>query len=83
MADLPALSGRQFRRLLEADGWRFMRYSQHGALLTKTVGGESKNVVVKNTSRDLPNGTLAALLSQRQTGLGRDGLRRLIERHGL
>ena len=83
MADLPALSGRQFRRLLEADGWKFVRYSQHGALLTKRVGGESKNVVVKNTSRDLPNGTLAAILSQRQTGLGRDGLLRLIERHGL
>ena len=60
-----------------------MRYSQRGALLAKRVGGESKNVVVKNTSRDLPNGTLSALLSQRQTGLGRDGLLRLIERHGL
>ena len=83
MADLPALSGRQFVRLLEADGWRFVRYSRHGALLTKRVGGESKNVVVKDTSRDIPNGTLARILGQRQTGLGRDGLLRLIERHGL
>jgi hypothetical protein len=31
----------------------------------------------------LPDGTLSAILSEKQTGIGKDGLRRLIERYGV
>ena len=83
MPDLPILTGRQLYRLLRADGWELRRNSNHGMFLTKRFGNRTRTTIIKNTGRDIPNGTLAAILSQRQTGLGRDGLLRLIERRGL
>ena len=83
MPDLPTLTGRQLYRLLIADGWEVRRRSNHGLFLTKQFENRTRTTVIKNTGRDVPNGTLSAILSQRQTGLGRDGLIRLIERHGL
>ena len=38
-----------------------------------------RSTVVPNKSSDLPNGTLAAILGGRQTGLGRNGLQALID----
>ena len=83
MADIPTLTGRELYRLLIADGWEFQRHTRHGDFLTKTVGVKNRTTLVKNNGRDIPKGTLAEILSQRQTGLGRDGLIRLIERRGL
>ena len=83
MPDLPTLTGRQLYRLLIADGWEVRRRSNHGLFLTKRFENRTRTTIVKNTGRDIPNGTLSAILSQRQTGLGRGGLLRLIERHGL
>lgn len=37
----------------------------------------------QSPSDDLPAGTLGAILSVKQTGLGKDGLQRLIDRYGL
>ena len=83
MADIPTLKGRELYRLLIADGWEFQRHTRHGDFLTKRIGGKNRTTLVKNTGGDIPKGTLARILGQRQTGLGRDGLLRLIERHGL
>ena len=83
MADLPTLTGRELYRLLTADGWEVSRRAQHGVFLIKRFGDRARTTTVKDTGRDIPNKTLAAILGQKQTGLGRDGLLRLIERRGL
>ena len=83
MPDIPTLTGRQLYRLLRADGWELRRRSNHGMFLIKRFGDRTRTTIVKDSGRDIPSGTLSAILSQRQTGLGRDGLLRLIERHGL
>ena len=83
MADIPTLKGRELYRLLIADGWKFQRHTRHGDFLTKKFEDKNRTTLVKNDGRDIPNGTLAAILGQKQTGLGRDGLLRLIERRGL
>ena len=82
MQDLPTLTGRELYRILLADGWQPIRRSNHGEFLIKRFGDRTRTTVIKNTGQDIPRGTLAAILSPRQTGLGRDGLLRLIERHG-
>ena len=51
--------------------------------MIKRFGDRARTTTVKDTGRDIPNKTLAAILGQKQTGLGRDGLLRLIERRGL
>ena len=83
MADIPTLKGRELYRLLIADGWKFHRRVQHGVFLIKRFGDRTRTTTVKDTGRDIPSKTLAAILGQKQTGLGRDGLLRLIERRGL
>ena len=83
MADIPTLKGRELYRLLIADGWEFQRHTRHGDFLTKKFGDKNRTTLVKNDGRDIPTGTLSKILGQKQTGLGRDGLLRLIERHGL
>ena len=83
MPDLPTLKGRQLYRLLVADGWQPIRRSNHGEFLIKRSGDRTRITVVKNTGHDIPQGTLAAILGPRQTGLGREGLLLLIETHGL
>ncbi len=80
MAEIPALTGRQLISLLKSDGWEEQRRANHGVFLVKLVDGRRRTTVVKDTSRDIPRGTLAAILSSRQTGLGRAGLLRLMER---
>jgi hypothetical protein len=39
--------------------------------------------VIPDKRGPLPAGTLAAILGPRQSGLGRDGLLAMIQRHGL
>lgn len=82
---LPAMSGEQLIRLLEADGWeRRHKSSTHGVVLTKrSDDGHTRRTVVPPKSRPLASGTLSAILSERQSGIGRDGLLALIEQHGL
>ncbi len=82
MPDLPTLSGRELYRILLADGWEPVRRANHGELLIKRYGDQNRRTIVRNTGQDIPRGTLAAILGPRQTGLGRDGLLELIERHG-
>ena len=80
MPDIPALTGRQLIEILMKDGWSVKRRANHGLFLTKQFGEAVRVTVVKDTTASIPSGTLSAILSLRQTGLGRDGLARLLER---
>ncbi len=85
MKDLPAITGFQLIRLLELDGWQRGRGGRHGQALYKFVEREGRTLVtvVPRTRASLPKGTLAGILSVKQTRLGRDGLGALIRKHGL
>ena len=80
MPDVPALTGRQLIGVLLQDGWSVKRRANHGMFLSKRFGDTVRVTVVKDTAATIPAGTLAAILGPRQTGLGRDGLARLLER---
>jgi len=81
--ELPSISGRELIRLLEQDGWENKRYANHGKSLAKYFprANRIKVTVVPYSTRDLPQGTLSAILSTKQTGLLRRGLLRLIEHY--
>ena len=79
---LPAISGANLMRLLEADGWTRDRAGRHGIVHSKLFGSVRRITVVPNSTRPLPPGTLQAILGSKQTGLGRKGLSRLIKQHG-
>ena len=83
MADIPALRGRQLLRLLLADGWQVVREAPHGKWLKKKFRNGTRFTTVKDDRAVIPDGTLNQILSLKQTGLGKRGLRRLIDKHGL
>jgi ABC-type nitrate/sulfonate/bicarbonate transport system ATPase subunit len=62
------------------DGWSVKRRANHGLFLTRRFGETVRVTVVKDTTASIPTGTLSAILGPRQTGLGRSGLARLLER---
>ncbi len=68
-------------RLLEGDGWTRGRRVNHGVFCHKQFPGENRPrfTVIPDKSEPLPNGTLGAILSVKQTGLGRAGLQDLID----
>lgn len=82
MGSLPAISGVELMKLLEQDGWVKQRSCNHGFALYKEFPTRKRVTVVPNKRKALPTGTLRAILSQKQTGLGRAGLERLIKRYG-
>lgn len=83
-ADLPAITGSQLIKLLQKDGWKPGRKAKHGRCLTKRMPSRRTRVIfVPEMRASLPDGTLPAILSEKQTGIGKDGLRRLIERYGV
>jgi predicted RNA binding protein YcfA (HicA-like mRNA interferase family) len=82
--DLPSISGRQLMRLLRLDGWREIRRANHGIAFRKEFAGAPTRVtIVPDKRRPLAAGTLAEILGVKQTGLGRQGMRALIDKHGL
>jgi predicted RNA binding protein YcfA (HicA-like mRNA interferase family) len=85
MDSLPAITGFQLIRLLELDGWQRGRSGTHGQALYKHLPDERRTVttVVPRTRASLPTGTLGAILSVKQTRLGRNGLAALMEKYGL
>ena len=80
---LPAITGRQLIRLLKKDDWRVIRTCLHGLSLMKDVAGKRRVTTVQDSHESLPKGTLAAILSEKQTGLGHSGLRDLLNKYGL
>jgi predicted RNA binding protein YcfA (HicA-like mRNA interferase family) len=81
---LPAITGRQFIRLLEKDGWVQGGQRTHGVALRKVQPGNRTLItIVPNKTDSLKLGTLRAILSDQQTCLGREGLQHLIDTYGL
>ncbi|HEC87934.1 MAG TPA: hypothetical protein ENI52_01300 [Thermoplasmata archaeon] len=80
---IPAISGKKLIRLLKKDGWNRARNTSDGMCLKKKVGNRIRVTYIDNTSKSLPIGTLMAILSDKQTGLGKKGLLELINRYGL
>jgi hypothetical protein len=70
--------------MLRKDGWSEGRRRTHGIFFYKQFPGERvpRSTVVPDKSVSLPDGTLGAILSVKQTGLGRDGLQTLISKYG-
>ena len=78
---LPAISGKQLLKLLvEKDGWVEGRKTRHGISLTKPIGVQTKVTVIPDTRASLPGDTLRAILSVKQTGIGKRGLLEILNR---
>ena len=81
------ITARELVRLLLRDGWTDEGPSRHGVKLSK-LDGDRRRVTqiptkkLRSRSAILPQGTLRAILSDRQTGLGKKGLQRLLDRFG-
>ena len=80
MGDLPAVTGPQLIALLSNDGWTQHGQRTHGVAMVKSG---SNPTIIPTKNKPLPDGTLGAILGPRQTGLGKAGLRALIDKHGL
>ena len=80
---LPAITGKQLVRLLEMDGFIIKRRATHGLSMAKQLGDRTIVTVVPDTTESLPEGTLGNILGPKQTGIGKRGLRSLIQKHGL
>ncbi len=78
-------SGKQLIKLLRKAGWTEGGRRTHGIFFSRRFPGEAipRSTVVPDKSEPLADTTLGAILGVRQTGLGRSGLRDLIERFGL
>lgn len=79
----PAITGNQLIRLLEQDGWIYQRDTKHGVSLWKEIKGRKVVTVIPTKNSPLPDGTLSAILGPKQTGIGKRGLRSLIDKYGL
>ena len=80
---VPALSGKQLVRLLRKDGWILKGRTRHGVALVKRFGDRTRVTVIPDTSASLDDGTLAAILGVKQTGIGKKGLLDLVNKFGL
>ncbi|MBI3736909.1 type II toxin-antitoxin system HicA family toxin [Candidatus Sumerlaeota bacterium] len=69
------------KSLLEKDGWAYRREGKHGPIYVKPINGmwHTTQIPRKWDSEAIAVGTLQAILSTRQTGLGKAGLLRLLE----
>ena len=76
----PAISGKKLITLFRKDGWEIGRSAKHGITLTKRFRDGKRVTFIPNSTASLPIGTLKAILSPMQTGLGREGLLRLLEK---
>ena len=81
--ELPAITGPELISLLEKDGWKINGYTTHGKSLIKYDKKTERTLVaiIPTKSRSLPKTTLGRILSVKQTGIGRNGLLKLIEKY--
>lgn len=80
---IPAINGKKLIKLLVKDGWETKRHAHHGVALGKVFKERTRVTVVPNTTAPLDDGTLLAVLGTKQTGIGKQGLLDLINKHGL
>lgn len=83
MAALPAITGNELIKLLAKDGWQEGRKANHGRSMTKKSSDRVLVTIIPMSNESLPTGTLSAILSSKQTRIGRKGLLALIEKYGL
>jgi predicted RNA binding protein YcfA (HicA-like mRNA interferase family) len=77
---LPAISGIELIRLLKKDDWQEGRRARHGITMTKRFDNKTRVTLIPTKGSSLPRGTLSAILGDKQTGLGKNGLLKLIEK---
>ncbi|MDD5191198.1 MAG: hypothetical protein PHE50_09180 [Dehalococcoidales bacterium] len=80
---IPAITGEQLIVLLVKDGWENGGKSTHGISLFKFIDGKNIVTTVKNTSENIPEGTLGSILGVKQTRIGKRGLLDLVNKYGL
>ena len=80
---IPAITGKQLIGLLQKDGWVIGRKAKHGMTLRKHIGNRTRVTFVPDTRASLPVGTLRAILSVKQTGIGKNGLLKLLNKYGI
>jgi len=80
---LPRIRGKQLIKLVCKDGWVVKRRATHGAALAKKYTDRTRVTVIPDTRAELDEGTLAAIISSKQMGIGKQGLLALIDRYGL
>jgi len=75
------ISGRELMRLLERDGWASGGRRNHGIFYYKQFPWEKRprSTVIPYKSTPLADTTLGAILSVKQTGIGRVGLQALLD----
>ena len=79
----PALSGKQLIKLLRKDDWIPAGRTRHGIALAKRVGARTIVTIIPDTRAPLDDGTLGAILSVKQTCIGKKGLVDLVNKYGL
>jgi len=82
-SELPAITGIQLIKLLKKDGWTPGRRARHGRCLTKKIGDITRVTFIPETRETLPTGTLLAILGAKQTGIGKAGLKKLVDKYGI
>ena len=77
---LPTITGNRLIGILKKDGWTIGRKANHGRTMTKKYGNCTRVTFIPETRASLPQGTLMAILSSKQTNLGKEGLIKLINK---
>ena len=77
------ITGKQLIKLLQKDGWVIGRRTRHGVSMTKSFSDHTKVTIIPDTRASLDDGTLAAILGVKQTCIGKPGLLKLIDEHGI
>jgi predicted RNA binding protein YcfA (HicA-like mRNA interferase family) len=78
---LPAISGTELVKLLEKDGWVANGRTTHGVKMVKKFPDRNRITIIPTKDKRMPDGTLAAILSSKQTGLLREGFLKLCEKY--
>ena len=81
---LRAVTGIQLIKLLIKDGWIVKRRTNHEVSLAKKFNNRVRvTIIPTKKNQSLPSGTLGSILGPKQTNIGREGLRNLINKYGI
>lgn len=81
--ELPTISGKKLISLAVKAGWIIKRRTRHGVGLAKSFSDRTRVTVIPDSRAPLDDGTLSGILGQKQMGIGKKGLRNLIDKYGL
>lgn len=78
---LPQITSLQLIRLLKKDGWVEHRQSKHGLSMVKHLSnGKTLVTTIPRKRGSIPDGTLNTILGRKQTKIGKEGLRKLLQK---